>query len=318
MIMMKKLNVIIIILVLGLFLSACDGKKKDDLFKQEEEQTTLAGKQRNHSSEGQAENAITQEKQDTTTEENDKLSAKEISVIGDNRPEEYVNSENLTKDEKEVSNKETVKDLQGDSMETLGQTDLQLFYDAELTDEIKDRIKGKSYGKDCEVPYEELRYVKVLHWGFDGKTHTGELIVNQAIAEDIVEIFKKLYEADYPIDRIELIDEYEADDNASMTANNSSSFNFRVIDDGSKRLSLHSYGLAIDINPLYNPYVRVVDGETVVSPENGSKYKDRTLDCPYYIDTEDLCYKAFIEKGFTWGGDWINQKDYQHFQKKLP
>ena len=145
-----------------------------------------------------------------------------------------------------------------------------------ITEDIKDRINGKSYGKDCTVPYEDLRYVKVIYWGFDNMPHEGELIVNKAIAEDIADIFKELYEHKYPIEKMVLVDEYNADDNASMAANNSSAFNFRIIDNGSGRLSNHSYGLAIDINPLYNPYVRTVDGKLVVSPEESKKYTDRS------------------------------------------
>jgi hypothetical protein len=202
-----------------------------------------------------------------------------------------------------------------DSVAVIGEDKSQLFYYEEIPQEVKDRIKGKSYGDNCEVPYDELRYVKVLYRGFDGETHTGELIVNKAIAGDIVEIFEELYDAEYPIERMVLIDEYDADDNASMAANNTSAFNYRVIDDGSGRLSNHSYGLAIDINPLYNPYVRKIDAETVISPESGEEYADRTLDCRYYIREGDACYQAFTGHGFTWGGDWKNTKDYQHFQK---
>jgi len=186
-----------------------------------------------------------------------------------------------------------------------------------ISQEIKDRINGKSYGKDCTVPYEDLRYVKVLYWGFDDQSHEGELIVNKAIAEDIVAIFKELYEHKYPIEKMVLVDEYDADDNVSMAANNTSAFNFRLVDNGSGRLSKHSYGLAIDINPLYNPYVRKINGKTVVSPENGEKYADRSLDCPYFIKKDDICYKAFTSRGFTWGGEWKNSKDYQHFEKDI-
>lgn len=186
-----------------------------------------------------------------------------------------------------------------------------------ISEDIKDRINGKTYGKDCTVPYEDLRYVKVLYWGFDNMPHEGELIVNKAIAEDIADIFKELYEHKYPIEKMVLVDEYNADDNASMAANNSSAFNFRIIDNGSGRLSNHSYGLAIDINPLYNPYVRTVDGKLVVSPEESKKYTDRSIDNPYYINKDDICYKAFTKRGFSWGGDWENTKDYQHFEKKV-
>ncbi len=190
------------------------------------------------------------------------------------------------------------------------------FYYEEISPEIKQRITGKSYGENCGIPYEELRYVTVLYWGFDNQPHTGEMIVNQVIAEDVTEIFKELYEAKYPIEQMVLVDEYDADDNASMAANNSSAFNYRVIE-GTNRISLHGYGLAIDINPLYNPYIHEVDGKRVVTPAEGAMYEDRTLDCPYYIREGDICYQAFMKRGFTWGGEWKNKKDYQHFQKVI-
>jgi hypothetical protein len=204
----------------------------------------------------------------------------------------------------------TILDTTGVDQEVLE----SLFYAEEISEEVKERINGKSYGEECDVPYSELRYIRVLHTGFDGQTHIGELIVNNDIAMDIIEIFKELYEVSYPVERMVLVDEYEADDNTSMEANNSSAFNYRRID-RSTRLSEHSYGRAIDINPLYNPYVRVINGETVVLPEGGSAYTDRDQECPYYIKEGDPCWAAFVKRGFTWGGDWENHKDYQHFQK---
>lgn len=207
-------------------------------------------------------------------------------------------------------------ETEGDQVEVIGDDINREFYYEELPEDVIDRIQGKSYKENCDVPYSELRYVRVLYWGFDEKAHKGELIVNKAIAEDIVEIFRELYDKQYPIERMVLVDEYEADDNTSMAADNTSCFNYRNVD-GTNHLSLHSYGLAIDINPKYNPYVRTIDGKKVVTPDNGMEYADRSLDCQYYINTEDACYKAFISRGFTWGGEWVNSKDYQHFQKKL-
>ncbi len=191
-----------------------------------------------------------------------------------------------------------------------------LFYYHDISEEVKDRINGKSYGEDCTVPYDELRYIRVLHRGFDGNTYIGELIMNQALAEDVIEIFKELYELHYPIERMVLVDEYDANDDLSMAANNSSAFNFRIIA-GTKRLSLHSQGLAIDINPLYNPYITSIDGRETVLPSEAMEYTDRNLDNPYYIRKGDPCYEAFVSRGFTWGGEWKNSKDYQHFQKVL-
>ena len=196
-----------------------------------------------------------------------------------------------------------------------GETPVTAFYYEKIKDDVKSRIEGISYGKDCTVPYEELRYIRVLHYGFDNEIHIGELIVNKAIAADIVDIFKELYTVKYPIEQMLLVDEFDADDNASMAANNTSSFNYRVVA-GSTSLSKHALGLAIDINPLYNPYVQSTKKGTSVLPKEGIEYVDRTLDCPYYIKKKDVCYQAFIKHDFTWGGTWRN-KDYQHFQKTL-
>jgi len=190
----------------------------------------------------------------------------------------------------------------------------ELFIVEKIGADVKDRIYGKSYGENCDVPFEDLRYIRVLHKNFKGETQLGEMIVNKSVAEDVVDIFKELYDADYKIERMVLVDEYNADDNASMEANNSSAFNFRFIDGTTKRSS-HSDGLAIDINPRYNPYVRTIDGKHNVLPENGTEYADRSIDNPYYIRKDDVCYKAFTKRGFSWGGEWKNSKDYQHFQK---
>ena len=105
------------------------------------------------------------------------------------------------------------------------------------------------------------------------------------------------------------------DDTASMEDNNTSCFNYRVVD-GTTKLSKHAYGLAIDINPFYNPYVvPQSDGSTYISPKGSEAYTDRSADFPYKIDENDLCYRLFKEHGFTWGGNWNSCKDYQHFQK---
>lgn len=187
------------------------------------------------------------------------------------------------------------------------------FYSEELTKEIISRINNISYQENEEITLKDLRYLRVLHMGFDGKTHVGELIVNQCIAEDILEIMRELYANGYPIEKMVLIDEYDADDEASMSDNNTSAFNYRVIA-GTNRLSKHGQGLAIDINPKYNPCVKTNSGETLVQPENGAAYVDRSQEFSYKIDETDLCYRLFKEHGFAWGGDWNSLKDYQHFE----
>ncbi len=188
------------------------------------------------------------------------------------------------------------------------------FFAQEITPIVYNRMENKSYSEGSTTDLSTLRYVRVLHYGFDGEIHIGELVVNQLIVEDILDIFKELFDAKYPIEQMVLVDEYDADDNKSMEANNTSSFNYRLVE-GTTKLSKHAYGLAIDINPLYNPYVRTIDGKESIVPENGTQYADRTLECEYYIQKDDVLYKAFTKRGFTWGGDWINSKDYQHFQK---
>lgn len=190
------------------------------------------------------------------------------------------------------------------------------FYISEIPDEIFEKMQGKSYKEACTIPREELRYVHVLHVGFDGETKQGELIVNKAIADDILEIFEELYKTGYPIERVRLVDEYDAIDEASMSDNNCSAFNFRFISYTTK-VSKHGLGMAIDINPLYNPYVKQVDGRTSIEPANGAPYVDRTRNFPHKIDHDDLCYKLFVAHGFEWGGDWEHAKDYQHFDKTI-
>ena len=207
------------------------------------------------------------------------------------------------------------------------------FYYEALSVELKAYITGKSYpnaenadpagnhdtaestGVTAEIGYDDLSYVHVLYVDFNGETKAGELICNRTIAEDLTEIFYELFTAEYQIEKIRLIDTYGGDDLASMADNNTSCFNYRPVA-GSEKLSKHALGLAIDINPLYNPYVRyTAENGQLVSPAEGEAYADRSKEYPYKIDSSDLCCRLFLEHGFTWGGNWNSVKDYQHFQK---
>ncbi|MBQ3458287.1 MAG: M15 family metallopeptidase [Synergistaceae bacterium] len=183
------------------------------------------------------------------------------------------------------------------------------FWVSEIDDSLMARMKGKSYKDNCPIPVRDLRYVHVLHKDLNGDTHEGELVCNVYIADDVLEIFKGLYEAGYPIEKVRLVDEYDADDETSMRDNNSSCFNFRFITQSTK-ISKHGLGLAVDINTLYNPYVK---GEHV-EPATAKEYTDRSKDFPYKIERGDLCFRLFSEHGFEWGGDWKSLKDYQHFE----
>ena len=197
------------------------------------------------------------------------------------------------------------------------------FYAVPLSEEQIAYITGCSYPIAEDVPnpqvlYEDLMYVHLLHYNFKGDVTAGEMICNKAIAQDIVDIFYELYLAEYQIEKIQLIEEYNGDDNLSMQANNTSCFNYRVVE-GSTRLSKHAYGLAVDINPFYNPYVTFdSDGNAHYAPEGSEIYADRTAAFPYKIDETDLCYRLFTERGFTWGGNWNSVKDYQHFEYNFP
>lgn len=188
------------------------------------------------------------------------------------------------------------------------------FYYYELNDEIKARITGISYPENdnrCQVQYDDLRYIKLLHYDFEGNVLEGELIVNKKVAKEVTEIFYELYKQKYPMTSVKLVDDYgePGDDTKSMEANNTSAFCYRPVT-GSKNMSHHSFGGAIDINPQLNPYI---DGDRV-APKNGAEYADRSKDFEGKIDKSDLAYKLFIKRGWKWGGSF---KDYQHFSKDL-
>lgn len=181
-----------------------------------------------------------------------------------------------------------------------------------ISDELFQRMQDKSWKKDCLMKRNELRYLKLLHRNAEGRTQLGEMVVNEKIADKVIRIFRKLYEAGYRIERVVLVDDYDGDDEHSMETNNTSSFNYRTVP-GQKRLSKHAQGLAIDLNPRYNPYVT----RRGISPKNGKEFannRENRKDIPYKIDHQDLAFKLFKAEGFTWGGDWRSSKDYQHFE----
>lgn len=181
---------------------------------------------------------------------------------------------------------------------------------------IRKKITGISYHKNSRIKYQDLRYVKVKYYDFSGEVRSGELIVNKKIAKKTVKIFYELYKMKYPIERMKLVDEYGADDEKSMRANNTSAFNYRTVA-GTNRLSKHALGLAIDINPRINPYI---NAKGVLTPKNGKAYRNRKLNkcrgeyAEYMIQKDSEITKLFKKYGFSWGGDWKYSKDYQHFQ----
>lgn len=184
-----------------------------------------------------------------------------------------------------------------------------------LPQRIISKMMGKSYVENYNVSLDELSYVTVLHYGFDDAVHEGELVVHKEVAAEVVEIFRELYEKKFPIEKIRLIDEYDADDDASMGDNNSSAFCYRELTGGGD-LSEHAYGMAVDINPLYNPYIRRwEDDSLLILPPAGADYIERDPRRKGTICVGNDCYNAFVKRGWEWGGDWKTISDNHHFQK---
>lgn len=191
----------------------------------------------------------------------------------------------------------------------------QVFSVQPIPDSVFQRMQGRSWPEGCTVHRADLRYLRLSHVDADKKEHVGEMVCNKAIANDLLEIFRELYRQKYPIQHIRLIDDYEADDERAMRDNNTSSFCYRKIS-GSTKLSKHAMGMAVDINTLYNPYVRTgKDGRRIVEPATAVKYVDRRKSFPYKIVKGDLLYRLFLQHGFKWGGSWRTVKDWQHFEK---
>ena len=162
-----------------------------------------------------------------------------------------------------------------------------------------------------EIPNEirnNLVLVSVPYFSFDGETKTGQLVVHKDVAEEVQQIFKKLSEIRFPIQQVIPIVAYNWDDNASMAANNTSALNYRLIY-GTNRLSYHSYGRAIDINPAINPY-RQNDGAIVPQGAHYNPEQPGTI-------TPEIA-SLFKSRGWEWGGDWKTETDWQHFQKLGP
>jgi len=174
------------------------------------------------------------------------------------------------------------------------------------------KVKKHSWRKGCPVPLSGLAYMRIAHRGYDGKVHTGELIVYKDLAPNLCRVFRDLFAKKFLIERMRLVDEYGGSDDKSMKANNTSAFNCRPMTGRSRGFSKHAYGGAIDINPLYNPYVK--KGGKIVQPEEGRPYVNRKVEAPGMIKKGDICHRAFTKYGWSWGGSWRTVKDYQHFE----
>ncbi|WP_240615731.1 M15 family metallopeptidase [Nakamurella deserti] len=164
-----------------------------------------------------------------------------------------------------------------------------------------------SWRPGCPVALAELRYLTVTHRGADGSDHTGGMVVAASVADDVVAVLRQVYDAGYPITSMRVVDDFGGDDDASMAADNTSAFNCRPVTGGGG-FSEHSYGTAIDLNPVANPYVR---GDTVLPPA-GREFRTRP-DRPAVLHAGDAVVTAFAAAGWEWGGSWTSPTDYQHF-----
>lgn len=189
-----------------------------------------------------------------------------------------------------------------------------------ISDSLKqEMIKHKTFASNSPISIDRLKLIKIEHLGFDNKTHSGEIIVMDACSENIAKIFAELYVRRFNIEKVKLVNDYNGSDSLSMADNNSSSHNLRPVTNG-KTFSLHSYGTAIDINPVQNPYYSINDttGTIQVLPIEGTKYINRKIIRPGKENRKgfvDEVVDVFAKNGFYyWGGDWDTPIDYQHFQ----
>lgn len=177
---------------------------------------------------------------------------------------------------------------------------------------LRAELVGRNWHLGCPVPIEDLRALTIDHWGFDREEHTGPLVVHEMVADDVLWVFRRLFRARFPIDEIALPRKYRPRRPADYfsTTNVTAGFNCRPVTDNPNALSQHSYGWAIDINPLQNPYVR---GDGSVLRRAAKPYRDRSLRRPGMVLPGDVVVRSFARIGWEWGGDWTSIKDYMHF-----
>jgi poly-gamma-glutamate synthesis protein (capsule biosynthesis protein) len=174
---------------------------------------------------------------------------------------------------------------------------------------MQERMRGVTWHEELPSPrLHELRLLQIHFVDFEGIEKEGRLITSESLAEEVLSIFDKLHKIRFPIHSVRPLFEFDGDDGRSMAANNSSCFNSRAIIN-TDRISLHSYGAAIDINPVQNPVVR--DGKH--RPPEGVHYLDRTLGKPGMLTPDCEAVQVFASAGWKWGGEWDNPKDYHHF-----
>jgi len=177
-------------------------------------------------------------------------------------------------------------------------------------------VTGGSWRKGCPVSPDDLRYIRLKHRNFYGSEKMGELIVHKDVAKEVVEIFRELYEIGYPIRQMRLVSDFRGSDWQSIEADNTSAFNCRKAT-GSKKWSKHSYGKAIDLNSIENPYISRSGSIVHIKSLQYRKrvHKSNTAADKAVLLKNDKVAKIFKKYGWKWGGMWRYVKDYQHFSK---
>ncbi len=166
-----------------------------------------------------------------------------------------------------------------------------------------------TWNEDCPLHYDDLSLLTLSYWNLNGKAVTGRLVINTKVVDDVIAAFEGLFEIGFPIERMAQVDDFDGDDKAAMRANATSGFNCRYVD-GTERWSNHAFGLAIDINPLINPWAR----QGNVLPLEGTKYANREVVIPGMINLGDEAITVFADLGWTWGGVW-QSADFMHFSQ---
>jgi len=183
-----------------------------------------------------------------------------------------------------------------------------------LPETVASSMQQKGIWKEsCPISLKNLKFLEISHYDFAGERQEGRMVVLDKVAENVINIFKELYDKKFPIHKMLLIDEYNGDDLASMLDNNSSSFNYRNIA-GTDLISMHSFGLAIDINPVQNPYITIDEKEmtALVEPKYGVSFLNRSNLREGMVEPIVYIFKKY---GFdVWGGNWNSPIDYHHFQ----
>lgn len=210
--------------------------------------------------------------------------------------------------------------LNGDTMEESRFSYTESFYREDLSEDLQEYITGVSFPANADelgLSADDLQYVHILCYGFDGKLAEGELICHEYIAQDLLEIFYELYRNEYRIGKVTLLETYDGNINAAWADNNSFCLGYTG-ETTKDNVSKHTLGLAVDINPLYNPVVGFdSEGNEAVTPAEAISYAERDKSFPYKITEADLCYKLFSEHGFTWGGNSNSEKAYMQFRKAI-